>query len=120
MCAIVSVLPSPTNPAEANATNYTVSVDGESVPYRNADFVSSYGIRHSTLVYQSSCSTHRISISANNMCGESPGTYEIVLDPELRWMLNVDLTNTGGNIECRFHASSSKYNYDHFHSSYNC
>ena len=90
ICAISSVLVSPTDPAEANATNYIVSVDGSEVPLKRRESVSSNGVRYSTLVYESSCGAHDITIAANNTCGRSLGMYEITLDPGRRFVLNVD------------------------------
>ena len=98
MCAIASVL---RNPAEADATNYTVSVDGSNVQYTNASFISTDGLRHSALVYESSCATHNISISASNICGQSTGA-------EIRIVLNVTLFDSASNIEGKFHVFSIK------------
>ena len=99
MCAIASVLQIPTNPAEAAVTNYTVIVDGTSVAHENASFISTNRMIHSTPLYNSSCGAHRISISASNMCGDSPGADEIVLDSEQRFMF----VPNGANriIECK-------------------
>ena len=110
MCAIISIVQSPTNPAEANFTSYIVLVDGETAPCRTGSFTSADGRRHYTIyIYESSCGAHRISISANNMCGQSPGTVGIMLDPEQHLMLNMIVPNSASNIECKFYVSSSKY-----------
>ena len=104
MCAIASVLQSPTNQAQADATNYTVSVDGENVPYRNASFNSTDETRHSALLYDATCGSHRITIFASNMCGQSPGTDVVMLDREPHFMLAIGLPEPGGgtsNIECK-------------------
>ena len=99
ICAIASVLRNPTNSTEASVTDYIVRVDGSSVPHRNVVIIPPDGTRHSALVYEASCDARRISISANSTCGESPSTNEVMLDPELRFMLNATLFGSAGNIE---------------------
>ena len=79
VCTISSVLVSPTDPAEANATNYIVNVDGSDVLLKRSESVSSDGVRYSTLVYESSCGAqYNITIAANNTCGQSPDAYEML------------------------------------------
>ena len=75
ICAIASVLVAPTNPAEADATNYIVSVNGSEVPLIRIDS----GVR-TTLFYESRCGAHNITITitANNTCGQSPDTYQML------------------------------------------
>ena len=105
MCTIASIMQGPTNPTEANAINYTVNMDGLRVPYRYASITSTSGVRHSALLHNSNCGTaHRINISANNMCGQSPSTTQIVLDPEQRIVLSVNSPNSAKNStnECEF------------------
>ena len=100
-CFAISILRSPTNPAEAGATNYSLSVDGSSVSYGliSNNFNLSDGMMYFILVHQSNCSARRISITANNMCGQSPSTNEIVQS------IVLNFTSFGGasNIECKSH-----------------
>ena len=111
MCAIASVLRNPTNQSdlEANVTNYTVNVDGKSVPYIiNDDIILTDGMKHSLLLYELSCGAHRVSISANNMCGESPSTYKVTLqDSKQNCMSN---GGTSNNIEGKFCPCFMHYN----------
>ena len=100
MCFIASVLH---NPTEAITMDYTIRVDRANVPYRNAQFLSNNGVSSNTLIYELNCTKHNVSIIANNICGESPGAAEIVLDPNQRIILNVTLFAIGhaSNIQCK-------------------
>ena len=102
MCAIASILVSPTDPFEADATNYIVKVDGSDIDVRSESSSSKWT---TTLVYESSCGAHNITIAANNTCGRSPDTYVMALDPERRFVLNVNTykTNCANSLQSKLY-----------------